>query len=67
MNQSNLNIGKRRWFDLVKDYDCKIPYHPGKANVVVNTLSRRAVSAPNQDMFFSITVMTPVLEMIRDV
>ena len=32
---------QRRWLELVKDYDCEILYHPGKANVVANALSRR--------------------------
>ena len=36
---------QRRWLDVVKDYGCEILYHPGKANVVVDTLSRREESA----------------------
>ena len=32
---------QRRWLDVVKDYDCEILYHPGKANVVVDALSRK--------------------------
>ncbi|KAA0056232.1 pol protein [Cucumis melo var. makuwa] len=32
---------QRRWLELVKDYDCKILYHSGKANVVVDALSRK--------------------------
>ena len=32
---------QRRWLELVKDYDCDILYHPGKANVVADALSRR--------------------------
>ena len=32
---------QRRWIDLVKDYDYDILYHPGKANVVADALSRR--------------------------
>ncbi|KAK6122569.1 hypothetical protein DH2020_043688 [Rehmannia glutinosa] len=32
---------QRRWFELVKDYDCTIHYHPGKANVVADALSRK--------------------------
>ena len=31
---------QRRWLELIKDYDCKINYHLGKANVLVDTLSR---------------------------
>ena len=30
---------QRRWLELIKDYDCAINYHPGKANVVVDALS----------------------------
>ncbi|KAL4011209.1 hypothetical protein IC575_028258 [Cucumis melo] len=36
-----LNMRQRRWFELVKDYDCKILYHPDKANVVADALSRK--------------------------
>ncbi|MCO6516945.1 MAG: hypothetical protein J6586_10735, partial [Snodgrassella sp.] len=32
--QKDLNMRQRRWLELVKDYDCEILYHPGKANVV---------------------------------
>jgi hypothetical protein len=40
--QSNLNLRQRRWLELIKDYDLRINYHPGKANVVAYTLSRRS-------------------------
>jgi hypothetical protein len=40
--QSNLNLRQRRWLNLIKDYDLGINYHPGKANVVADTLSRRS-------------------------
>ncbi|TYK18857.1 ty3-gypsy retrotransposon protein [Cucumis melo var. makuwa] len=36
-----LNMRQRRWLELVKDYDCEILYHPGKANVVAHALSRK--------------------------
>jgi hypothetical protein len=38
----NLNLRKRRWLALIKDYDLGINYNPGKANVVANALSRRS-------------------------
>ncbi|KAL0549241.1 hypothetical protein IC582_013722 [Cucumis melo] len=39
--QKELNMRQRRWLELVKDYDCEILYHPGKANVVAGALSRK--------------------------
>jgi hypothetical protein len=40
--QSHLNLRQRRWLELIKDYDLGINYHPGKVNVVADTLSRRS-------------------------
>jgi hypothetical protein len=40
--QSELNMRQRRWLELIKDYDLEVHYHPGKANVVADTLSRKA-------------------------
>ncbi|KAD4385695.1 hypothetical protein E3N88_25864 [Mikania micrantha] len=39
--QNDLNMRQRRWLELLKDYDCDILYHPGKANVVADALSRK--------------------------
>jgi hypothetical protein len=40
--QADLNMRQRRWLELIKDYDLEVHYHPGKANVVANALSRKA-------------------------
>nr|GFA25462.1 hypothetical protein [Tanacetum cinerariifolium] len=37
----DLNMRHRRWLELLSDYDCEIRYHPRKANVVADALSRR--------------------------
>ncbi|WVZ89653.1 LOW QUALITY PROTEIN: hypothetical protein U9M48_036032 [Paspalum notatum var. saurae] len=42
ITQPELNMRQRRWLELIKDYDLEIHYHPGKANVVADALSRRA-------------------------
>jgi hypothetical protein len=39
--QSELNMRQRRWLELIKDYDLEVHYHPGKANVVADVLSRK--------------------------
>jgi hypothetical protein len=39
--QPDLNLCQRRWLELIKDYDIEIHYHPEKANVVADTLSRK--------------------------
>ena len=40
--QSELNMRQRRWLELIKDYDLEVHYHPGKANVVADALSRKS-------------------------
>ena len=42
-SQRELDLRQRRWMELIKDYDCVIDYHPRRANVVANALSRKSV------------------------
>jgi hypothetical protein len=41
-SQKELNLRQRRWLEYLKDFKCKILYHPGKANVVADALSRKS-------------------------
>ncbi|GJU88287.1 putative reverse transcriptase domain-containing protein [Tanacetum coccineum] len=41
LDQKELNMRQRLWLELLSDYDCEIRYHPGKANVIAEALSRK--------------------------
>ena len=42
LTQKDLNLRQRRWLELIKDYDLVIDYHPRKANMVADALSRKS-------------------------
>nr|GEW24944.1 reverse transcriptase domain-containing protein [Tanacetum cinerariifolium] len=46
LGAKELNMRQRRWLELLSDYDCKIRYHPGKANMVADALSRKERNKP---------------------
>ena len=58
IDQPNLNMRQCRWLDVMKDYDCEIIYHPGKADA----LSRKVVATPIRDTCLRMTVITLLLE-----
>ena len=45
LTHKDLNLRQRRWLELFKDYDCIIDYHPKKANLVADSLSRKMIYA----------------------
>ncbi|GKE15643.1 putative reverse transcriptase domain-containing protein [Tanacetum coccineum] len=59
-----LNMRQRRWLDLLSDYGCEIRYHPGKANVVANALSRKEREQP---LRVRALVMTIGLDLLRQI
>ncbi|KAI3754853.1 hypothetical protein L1987_54645 [Smallanthus sonchifolius] len=62
--QKELNIRQHHWIELLNDYDCTIKYHPGKANVVPNALSRKETK-PKRVRALQLTIHTGWPDKIR--
>nr|GEX05415.1 hypothetical protein [Tanacetum cinerariifolium] len=62
--QKELNIRQRRWIELFSDYDYKIRYHPSKANVVADALSRKERVKPKRVRVMNITLQSCIKDKI---
>ncbi|GJU14408.1 putative reverse transcriptase domain-containing protein [Tanacetum coccineum] len=63
-NQKDLKMHQHRWIELFIDYDCEIRYHPGKANVVANALSRKERIKPKRVRAMNMTNQSSIKDMI---
>ena len=59
--QKEINLRQRRWMEYLNDYDFILQYHPGKANVVADALSRKTTHLATLMMSH-----TKLLEEFRD-
>ncbi|GJX07349.1 putative reverse transcriptase domain-containing protein [Tanacetum coccineum] len=63
-SQKELNMRQHRWIELFSDYDYKIRYHPGKANVVANALSRKERVKPKRVRAINMTLHSSIKDRI---
>ncbi|GJV73145.1 putative reverse transcriptase domain-containing protein [Tanacetum coccineum] len=59
-NQKELNMRQRRWIELFSDYDYEICYHPGKANLVADALSRKKRIKPKRIRAMNMTLQSSI-------
>ncbi|KAK9079891.1 hypothetical protein SSX86_001564 [Deinandra increscens subsp. villosa] len=64
--QKELNMRQRRWLETIKDYDCEIHYHPGKANVVADALSRKGDYTPIRVRSMKLVVTSDLITKIKE-
>ncbi|GJR02538.1 putative reverse transcriptase domain-containing protein [Tanacetum coccineum] len=62
--QKELNMRQRRWIELFSDYNCEIRYHPSKANVVADALSRKERVKPKRVRAMNMTLQSTIKDRI---
>ncbi|GJY96416.1 putative reverse transcriptase domain-containing protein [Tanacetum coccineum] len=63
-SQKELNMRQRRWIELFSDYDYEIRYHPGKANVVADALTRKKRVKPKRVRAMNMTLQSSIKDRI---
>ncbi|GJQ88964.1 putative reverse transcriptase domain-containing protein [Tanacetum coccineum] len=66
LGAKELNLGQRRWIELLSDYDCEIRYHPRKPNVVADALSRKERNKPLRVRALMMIVHNDLPKQIRE-
>ncbi|GJW29302.1 putative reverse transcriptase domain-containing protein [Tanacetum coccineum] len=66
LNQKKLNMRQRRWIKLLSDYDCKIRYHPRKANVMADALVQKERNKPLRVRALMMTIHNDLPKKIRE-
>ena len=61
--QKELNLRRRRWMELLKDYDCTIDYHLSKTNVVADALSRKSTDSLAYMQIIQLPLMVELREL----
>ena len=64
--QSELNIRQQRWLELIKDYNLEVHYHPGKANVVADALSRKSHQVEEESLSLNHSEVLAHISLVSD-